>query len=272
MTSKAKRGRGRPKGTGVLSGIRQHEEWNEIRNRIIYGTSEWRIVRLRRLIGDGSRLPDNTLAAIEAQSATRPKVTLRQLDRVWNKLRAQGKAGKDQEWFAARDELYKAKTGKPYNKAEQPNVIASLWRELRAQFQRAVLVGDADWFTRQASAIDKGGLPQRAQFNAKVVHLFEHAMWRTHAKEGDNRQDLTLTPTGTFTDAMASDIYEALDKHELPLSRFSEGYKQAKEKKPSLVVEGWQQNKHRVMEAIHELARQLQFELRKLHNRKRTKP
>src|SRR5262249_50694730 len=47
------------------------------------------------------------------------------------------------------------------------------WNRLCAEFERAVLNGDdaaaADWFRRQANAIEKGGSPQRAQFNAKVV-------------------------------------------------------------------------------------------------------
>ena len=43
--------RGRKKGSGVLSGIQpQRETWDDIRNRIIYGTAEWRIVRLHQLV------------------------------------------------------------------------------------------------------------------------------------------------------------------------------------------------------------------------------
>src|SRR5262249_11485101 len=49
------------------------------------------------------------------------------------------------------------------------------WNRLHAEFERAALNGDFDWFRRQAKAIKTGGLPQRAQFNAKVVALLEQA-------------------------------------------------------------------------------------------------
>jgi hypothetical protein len=131
-----------------------------------------------------------------------------------------------------------------------------LWHEGRAQCERAVLDGDADWFRRQAKAIRIGGLPQLAQFNAKVVHLLKMAMFETHL-QGDNREsfvvDATATPAGKFTDAMASDIYNALEKRTL-----ESGY---------LLVERCQfESKARVREAIHGLAKQLQFTLRKQHN------
>src|SRR5262245_10774767 len=35
-------------------------------------------------------------------------------------------------------------------------------------------------------------------------------MWGTHARQGDDREDLTLTPAGKFTDAMASRIWKAV--------------------------------------------------------------
>jgi cell division protein YceG involved in septum cleavage len=58
-----------------------------------------------------------------------------------------------------------------------------------------------------------------------------------------------LTPAGKFTDQMASDIYKALDKQDV---------------NGVLVVEGYQfENKERVMDAIHDLAKHLQFELKK---------
>jgi hypothetical protein len=198
------------------------KEWSDIRGTIIYGSAEWRIIRLRQLIGDGSELPDNFLSARKAQ---------------WERIAAE----------------------KRYVLLKEIDV---LWRDLAAQFERAVLDGDADWFRRQAKAIKDGGLPQRWRFNAKVVYLLEQAMWGPHARRGKKRrlpgggwmmegvEDLTLTPKGKFTDAMASDIYNALKK----------------ESESPLVVERCQfESKERVKDAIRNLAEQLQFEVRKQH-------
>jgi hypothetical protein len=92
-------------------------------------------------------------------------------------------------------------------------------------------------------------MPQRVRFSTKVLDLLELAMWGTHARTGEDSEDLTLTPAGKFTDAKASHIYEALDKQE---------------KDGVLVVEGWRfESKEGVMEAIHDIARRLQFELTK---------
>ena len=73
-------------------------------------------------------------------------------------------------------------------------------------------------------------------------------MWGTYVSQG-KREDLIFTPAGQFTDAMASDIFNALKKRDLPNGH--------------LLVEGCQfESKERVMEAIHDLERQLQFALR----------
>jgi hypothetical protein len=185
---------------------------------MIIGHAEWRIVRLRRLVGDGSNLADNYLSARKVQ------------------------------WQAA---IAKAVV-------KHSNVMLSeidkLWNEWSAQCERALLNGDADWFERQADAIRWTDTrtptqKQRAHFNAKVVRLLEHATWSTHARQGEHSEDLTLTPAGKFTDAMASDIYNALEKRELPNGH--------------LLVEGCRfGDKGRVMEAIHDIERQLQFALR----------
>ncbi len=204
---------GRKPNSGVLSGIFKSEEWSDIRSRVIYGSAEWRIVRLRELIGDGSRSADNNLSSRRADLNAR----------------------------AGREE------------------IDVLWDEWSAECERAVLDGDADWFARQAKAITKGGLPQRAQFNAKVVELLELAFWRTWAKQraqqerkGRHMHSPTLTPAGKRTDLMASDIWHALEKRELPDGR--------------LLVESWNvESKERVMEAIHDLAKSLRFKPRKQH-------
>jgi hypothetical protein len=285
-----KRSPGRQNHSGVLSGINPRSEtWSDIRNRIIYGHSEWRMVRLRQLIGDGSKLADNFLDWLSAHAA---------------------------ELIAARDKRYKAKTGKSYEPKEPDDIIevAWLWRELAAQFQRAVLNGDDDWFARQATAIKDGGIPQRVQFNTAVIRQLEHAMWGTRAKqrakqeknverwkEAQKKQQIeweqylkspegraanqhqrqakwaalgqsqkakphvesqTLTPAGKFTDAMASDIYNALEKREVWIRK-------GRAEVRRLIVEGYQfASKERVMESIHKLAEQLQFALKKQPRRK----
>ena len=187
---------------------------------------------MRELIGD-LRLPDNYLslrgqrdAIPEPKPPSAQRVpTKKDLARLWNKVRA------------------KQKGKPPYDE------LAWLWQELCTQSEHAVLNGDADWFERQAKAIKRGGNPQRVQFSAKVVHLLELAFWGTQAKQ---KVDATLTPAGKFTGAMANNIFNALEKRELP-----DGH---------LLVEGSQfESKGRVMEAIHDLAEKLQFELRKQH-------
>jgi hypothetical protein len=159
-----------------------------------------------------------------------------------------GKPPAQEVWLRERDELCKRLGIEP---PEQSLLeLASLWRDLRAQCERALLDGDADWFERQAKAIKKSGLPQRGPFNAKVIQLLEAAKWITHIKQSDDCEDLTLTPAGKFTDKMASDIYEALEKRELPDGK--------------LLVEGCQfERKERVMDAIRDLAMRLQFALKK---------
>jgi hypothetical protein len=196
---KEKSNRGRKKGSGILSGIKPRSQtWSDIRNTIIYGSAEWKMLVLQEL-------------------ASAPKLTLQDQD---------------------------------------GRTIEILKENLVAQFERAVLNRDAGWFERQAKAIrwnDRRTKSQkeRAAFNRKVILLFEQAMWGTYVREG-NREDLMFAPAGKFTDAMASDIYKALEKRELPNGH--------------LIVKGCRfENKERTMEAIHDLAKRLQFALRKQH-------
>jgi hypothetical protein len=266
---------GRHDHSGVLSGIRpERETWTDIRNRIIYDSAEWPLVALRTLIGDGSMLADNFLSADYLSTDT-------------HDLQRQEKALRQK--------------------------IATFWRPLIAQFERAVLDGDADWFKRQLQALSSKQSQEKIQFNAKVVHLLEHAMWGTHVKQrpmADEKRepnselierrkaeqagmtkkqvvtrtrkperfakgapqdrlqrehaakfkqttipqhDLTLTPAEKFTDAMASDIYNALKEHK---------------KDGVLRVAGCPfTSKERAMQAIRDLAEQLRFELRKQHGK-----
>jgi hypothetical protein len=192
-----KKKRGRKEGTGVYSGIKPSSQtWSDIRNTIIYGSAEWRIIVLQEL-------------------ASASKVTLQDQD---------------------------------------GRLIEVLKENLVAQFEAAVLNRDAGWLRRQAKAVPWNDTrtksqKERAAFNRKVILLFEQAMWGTYVSQG-KREDLVLTPAGQFTDAMANDIFNALKQHKLPNGH--------------LIVESCRfENEQRVMEAIHDLARQLQFALKK---------
>jgi hypothetical protein len=161
----------------------------------------------------------------------------------------------------------------------QRQKIEPLMRKLIADCERAALDGDADWFRRQANAIKKGGSPQRAQFYEKIVDLLEYAMcktlgrpvnWRlltnaerTYAKrQGFPNlrrvpQVITLTPAGNFTDKTARNIYNALDKH-------SVWAKKGRSEVEHIIAEGYQfENKERIIEAIQDFAKRLQFGLKK---------
>jgi len=128
-------------------------------------------------------------------------------------------------------------------------LIENLKENLVAQFERAVLNRDAGWFERQAKAIrwnDRRTKSQkeRAAFNRNVILMFEQACVRQGKPE-----DLMFTPAGKFTDQMASDVYKALENHELPNGH--------------LIVEGCRfEKKTRTMDAIYDLAKQIDFGLK----------
>jgi hypothetical protein len=241
-----KSNRGRKPNRAVLSGIKPDQEtWDEIRCRLFWGSNEWPMVALQNLIKNGSQLPSNYLSAPSDVRCS------------------------------------------PYT--QRSAGIYPLWSKLRYEFERALLNGDFDWFRQQANAIEKGGSKQRAQFNAKVVLLLEQAWSETLGRPENWRplsdaereafpnltrvpEVVTLTPAGKFTDSTASNIFNALDVREVEardLSQLVPGYKDSGKKKasehePSLVVEGCPfEKKERVMDAIHDLATSLQFELKK---------
>jgi hypothetical protein len=256
---KKKRGkksnRGRKPNRAVLSGIKPDQDtWDEIRCRIIWGSTEWPIVALQNLIKNGSQLASNYLSAPSDVRCS------------------------------------------PY--AQRSASVYPLWNKLCYEFERAVLNGDFDWFRQQANAIEKGGSPQRAQFNAKVVYLLEHAMCKTAGLRENWRpltdaereafpnltqvpQVITLTPAGKSTDAMASHIWKALVDavREEPKTRslieqqfaVAEDYglhKGLRNKKrqiiEQIVAESYGfKTKEQAMDAIHELAKRLQFALKK---------
>ena len=176
---KAKRGGGRHDHSGVYTGIKPgSEEWSDIRNRIIYGSAEWRMIRLQEL-NDGDKLPDLLLSARAAENQA--------------KARAKG--------YVLLDE------------------IDSLWNTLSAQFERAVLDGDAEWFERQAKAIrwhDSRTESQkaRARFNAEVLQRLETGFWSTRAKlkAKPHVESATLTPASKITDTKARKILDSFNQ------------------------------------------------------------
>lgn len=252
---------GRKKASGVLSGINpQCETWSEIRNRIIYDSAEWPLVGLRMVIGDGSQLADNHLSALLSQYDAECTAHVLERQAIFRNYRTAKTRLRALRAMRHKQPVIGGEDGR------WPKVL-TFWRRLAADFERAVLNGDAGWFGRQWKALGHVQSQEKIRFNAKVVYLFEQAMWGTHARQGvkctmpdggvimEGIEDLTLTPAGKFTDAMASHIWNALEKHR---------------KDGQLYVEGCKfENKERVMEAIHDLATQLQFELKKQQRRKR---
>jgi hypothetical protein len=138
-------------------GITRRDAPTEIRAKLFHGGPDGRTIRLCQLIGEemarlrkwaiktkvkpehldhASKLPDNYLSARKAENA-----------RVATKKR-----------YVLRDE------------------IDSLWNAWSAQCERALLDRDADWFNRQARAIELGDRrtdaeKDRCRFEAEVVRL-----------------------------------------------------------------------------------------------------
>jgi hypothetical protein len=238
--------RGRKKGSSLFAKP-ERATWEEIRSRIIYGSTEWRLTRLRQLI--------------EQYKAEQAK--------------AIGDPNLPDNWLSDRDKTIRA---------DIFTEIDWLWRELSAEFQRTVMDGDAGWFKRHAKAIEHSGLPEPARFNAKVIYLIELAWWGTDAKR-DNHLEGTadelgltrLTPAGKFSDAMASHIWKAVVNAALeePETRSlidqqvaageSYGFKTTKRHITEQVVAesfGFK-TKERAMDAIHDIATRLKFALKK---------
>jgi hypothetical protein len=184
---------------------------------------------------------------------------------------------------------------------DQGQKIAPLIRRLIADCERAALEGDADWFRRQAKAIEKGGSKQRAQraqFNAKVVYLLEHAWSETLGRPENWRRlsdaereafpnlrrvphVVTFTPAGKFTDATAShiwktvvdDAWEEPETQSLVKQQFAAAerfglHKASRKKKRQTIEEvvaeryGFKIKEHAV-DAIHDLAKRFRFALKK---------
>jgi len=153
---KNKRGQKKKRGYHAVNrpankGITRRDAPTDIRAKLFHGGPDGRTVRLRQLISEEiarlrewvikekvnpSKLPDNYLSARKAQ--------------------LQAAAAKER--YVLRDE------------------IDSLWNAWSAQCERALLDGDADWFKRQAHAIEHGDRrteaeKDRCRFEAEVVRL-----------------------------------------------------------------------------------------------------
>jgi hypothetical protein len=242
--------RGRKKGSSLFAKP-ERATWEEIRSRIIYGSTEWRMIKLRQLI--------------EQYKGEQAK--------------AIGDPHLPDNFLSARDKTIKA---------DIFDEIDWLWRDLCAEFQRAAMDGDAGWFRRQAEAIVKAiehsGLPERVRFNAKVVRLVEIAWWGTDAnrcsdleRAADELGLTTLTPADKFTETMASHIWKAVvngaleepEPRSLIEQQFAAGENYGFKTKKRQIVEqvvaesyGFT-TKERAMDAIHDLATRLKVALTK---------
>jgi hypothetical protein len=287
MSEKQGKKRGRKPKSGV-----QREEGTDIRAMLRHGGNHaWRITRLRALIREHEteakkrqqkllerwrkegtarddvseqqqleewHLPDNFLSARAAENQARARavkrVSVKRVDAEWNKLRAKrkGEPPSRKGWLAALDKLGL--------RAEQPDEITSLWRRVVAEFERAVLSGNADWLKGQADAIS-GPLPvddNFGRFDAAVFRQLEMAFWGTRAeerKDNPNIEDATLSPAGKHVACTSRPI---LDSLETRTETLRDGTKR-------LYVEGRPFNGTRrkglALEAIERLAKRHGFKL-----------
>jgi hypothetical protein len=188
--------RGRKKGSGVLSGIPPNESWTDIRNRTIYDSPEWPLLKLRALIGDAT-LPDNYLSA---QSAAHNEKLLKHVQKrkaIFAKYRS------------AKMRLRHLRD----NPLPLMPPILSAWTTLLAGFERAVLDGDADWSMRQAKALGSVRQQEHSRFNAAVVRAIEEAYWEqraAHHKGKRKQASATLSPAGKFINATKQQIYRRM--------------------------------------------------------------
>ncbi len=142
---------GKPKQSGVKTSVdSQRETAKEIQAKLLHGERDWRMMRLQELVREhhesDERLPDNHLSA---------------------RAKANAEIARQKRYVLL-------------------NEIDALWRDLSAQFERAVLDGDADWFERQAKAIrsrDRRTDIEKARdrFEAAVARQLEWAYFQTRA-------------------------------------------------------------------------------------------
>jgi hypothetical protein len=160
---------------------RERESFTDARSRYRYSHREWPMIAVLALIADASQLTGKTPVSVRMAEqarellAARPRAIdhVRQLDRLWNELRAKnkGKPPEREVWLPARDRLLEL-----LGTAQQE----SLWQRLLADFERAVLDRDAGWFKRQAKAIRRIGFHQthganKARFEVAVLCELQYA-------------------------------------------------------------------------------------------------
>lgn len=219
---KRKKSTGRPPGTGLLSGITPHMEWSDHRKRFREDRFKAKVTYLLEMAMWGTHARRRHKAD-QQKSRTNSELTklIEQRKAEQARLTPFERAERIRKRDAA-SKAYEAWLNTPEGRSEQDPIKRH-----------------EKFFGPQRSTRS-----QRAKQRAHAASLRRH---RAHVQD-----DLTLTPARKSTDLMASDIYNALERRELP-----DGH---------LLVEGRQfENKARVMEEIHDLAERLQFALRKQH-------
>jgi hypothetical protein len=120
-------------------------------------------------------------------------------------------------------------------------IMDELWRGLIAEFEQAVLRGDADWFHRQANVIQG---KRKARYTMRGIFEWEVAPLLLQAADL-NAKGYRMT---------AGSIYAGLTKKECPTVRQPHGVK---------VENCYFENRERCMDAIRELAESLGMPLLK---------
>ena len=118
--------------TSIKASIKHEvpKEPTETRAKLFHGHLDWQMIRLRQLIGDGSKLADNHLSAQLADYYAKAAAHVRERQTIFR------------EHNTRKARLQHLRTMK-HKLPVMPPVLAA-WRELSAQFERAVLDGDAD--------------------------------------------------------------------------------------------------------------------------------
>ncbi len=115
--------RGRKKHSGILSGLNpQKESWTDTRNRIIYDSGEWRIIRLRQLIRGQQRRLDTEADDFFAENA----LPLQKMTPQEQDLTRQKYCELPDDFLSAR----RTQTKKTVADAEE---VDPLWRNLSSQ-------------------------------------------------------------------------------------------------------------------------------------------
>jgi hypothetical protein len=226
-----KRKRGRPQ--SVLARMKGKER-AEIRNAIKYGSPAWRIIRLREML-NVQGLPDNYLSTQLARFNERTAAHVRERETIFRKHRTH-----EARCCALRKMRHKPPIALL--------VLAVLWREVLAEFERALVRGDDESLHELAKALCGEVSPEsRAQFTLKVLDLYERVLWSRMPPD----VDLRVTPLEEIVDVTASDIFKRLKIEQTP---------------DGLLVEKCRfEHRERVMEAIHGIEKQIGFALARMN-------